>query len=224
MPHRSRRGTFAALLTVAMSLALAVPASAEKDDEPEPGLYEQNGLYLVATATYAFPLERGNLVDGAADRRLVTPGNGIKGNVDNSFGYGGRLGYRLHPRVALEGQFELLNNIEIDVQDAAGVESKDELQAYSVTGNAKGYFATGRFQPYAIAGAGWMRTRLKPDVTSTQHHNGFTARFGGGIDIYGSPDVALTLESTYVLATGGTADLDNISLSAGLMLRFYPLE
>ena len=209
-----------------LATALAAPAWAQDDDEDEPGLFERTGLYLTGMATYIIPAEKGDL-EGEANRRLNGIfGPGTRTDVDNAWGFNGRVGYRLHKHVAVETQFEWVNAIELDSQVAGvGAEQKTEINLWSLTGNAKGYLLTGRFQPYAVAGAGWGRSRTDfPGSGANRRDDGFVYRFGGGFDVYGSPDIALTVEGSYVIPEGNLDDLEYFGISAGLTLRFYPLE
>jgi opacity protein-like surface antigen len=202
--------------------AVEEAAEAEPEPEPEPakakkvevGDYEATGLYLVANALYAIPLEKGDLEDKNNANLMAT-----STNVDDSFGYGARLGYRAHKHFAIEAEFDRIVEIELDTQ-TLGVESKTEVSLYNLTGNAKIYPLTGRFQPFVMGGAGWGRSKSDPDAANAKRDDGFVARVGGGIDIYGSRDVALTTEVSYVM-TPGLEDLDHLSIKAGLVLRFY---
>jgi opacity protein-like surface antigen len=218
------------LLALAFAAGLGLPISAsaqddEGDDDPDAGIYQQNGFYLGAMGVFG-PWTESSSLERNADRRIdpiVAPRTNSS-DLDNAWGMNARAGYRLHPRFALEGQWEWLTDTDRENTLSDGTRVDDKISLFTLTGNAKYYLLTERIQPYAIAGAGWSRSRIKQSFDSTRRNNGFTARFGGGVDLYGSPDVALSLEAAYVLNTGGLDDLSYVSLGAGLTLRFYPLD
>jgi opacity protein-like surface antigen len=199
-----------------LACAVAIQAQAEDDEL----LYAQRGVYLSAAANYMIPTRPDDISDEV--EKSLGGGPLVSSDVDNSWGMNARLGYRLNPRMAVEGQFEWVANFEVDAQ-VAGVESKEEIALMALTANGKYFFLTGRIQPYAVAGLGWGRSRVKPAIGgSTNRENGWVARGGAGVNIYGSPDVAFTLETSYVHpASGNIEDLDYVSFNAGLMLLFY---
>lgn len=201
----------------AMACLLAAPARAADDEL----LYAQRGLYLNAGANYMIPTRPGDIEDEV--KKSLGGGPAVSANVDDSWGMNGRLGFRLNPRLALEGQFEWLANFEVDAQ-VNGVERKQETALMTLTANGKYFLLTGRIQPYLVAGAGWGRSRVKSAAGgSTQRDDGWVARGGAGVNLYGSRDVAFNIETTYVHpASGRIEDLDNVSFTAGLTLFFYP--
>jgi opacity protein-like surface antigen len=210
------------LLALAAALVLAAPAAWAQDAYTDED-FQKPGLYLSGLAAYAFPMEKGDLEDEAnALYDLSGFGPGTRTDVDDSLGLSAHAGYRLHPRFAVEAQFDWLSNIQLDSDLGTGGRAKSDITLYSLTANAKTYLLTGRFQPWLAAGAGWGQSRLDPTGAATnERDDGFVMRMGGGIDVYGNPDVALTIDTHYVLATGGMEDLDYVSIGAGLMLRFY---
>jgi opacity protein-like surface antigen len=202
---------------VAIALLLAAPAQAADDDL----LYAQRGLYLGAGANFQVPTRTGDIENEVIRSLGGTPN--VSANVDDSWGMNARLGYRLNPRLALEGQFEWVANFEVDAQ-VSGVERKQEIALMVLTANGKYFLMTGRVQPYLVAGAGWGRSRVKPAIGgSAERNDGWVARGGVGVSLYGSRDVALTIETSYVHpASGRIEDLDHFSFTAGLTLFFYP--
>jgi hypothetical protein len=48
----------------------------------------------------------------------------------------------------------------------------------------------------------------------------FAARFGGGVDIYFNPNIAVVIDAGYVLPTGDLDGLDYVSFSVGFQYRF----
>jgi opacity protein-like surface antigen len=196
---------------------LAASGRAAGDELP----YAERGIYLNLGANFMVPTRTSDIEDEV--KNSLGGGPGVSANVDDSWGMNARLGYRLNPRLALEGQFEWLANFEVDAQ-VNGVERKQEIALMTLSANAKYFLLTGRIQPYLVAGAGWGRSRVKPAIGgSNEREDGWVARGGAGVNLYGSRDVAFNIETTYVHpASGRIEDLDHFSFTAGLTLFFYP--
>jgi hypothetical protein len=209
-------------LAIAAVLALAAPAAWGQDAYTAED-WQKAGIYLSGLAHYAFPMEKGDLEDQAnALYDGAGLGPGTRTDVDDSLGMSANLGYRLHPRFALETQFDWLSNIELDSDLGGGGRAKSDITLYSLTANAKAYLLTGRLQPWVATGAGWGQSRFDPAGAGTnERDDAFVMRLGAGADLYANPEVALTVQTHYVLATGGMEDLDYLSIGAGLVLRYY---
>ena len=97
-----------------------------------------------------------------------------------------------------------------------------ELETLTFTGNVKGYLLTGRVQPFLLAGVGLMQVEAKDTVgvgLSIEEED-FAARFGGGVDFYINPNIAVVIDVGYVLPTGDLDGLDYVSFSGGFQYRF----
>ena len=86
---------------------------------------------------------------------------------------------------------------------------------------------TGRYQPFLLLGGGMtsVDAKLTKDnvglgLSSNQNENSFTMRFGGGIDLYATEHVVVSLEADYVLPTGDLNALDYVTVSWGFQYRF----
>jgi hypothetical protein len=95
---------------------------------------------------------------------------------------------------------------------------------------------TGRFQPFAVLGAGWLwadtddepvvRTGtgtdpvLRPIPSGIGSPDGFVARAGAGLDAYLSESFFLTFQATYMVPVGDVRDFDYVSIAWGLGYRF----
>ena len=88
--------------------------------------------------------------------------------------------------------------------------------------NSKAYLLTGRIQPFLLVGAGFMHFDAKDalDLNLSVNGDAFAARFGGGLDVYLSPNVVIALDGSYVLPTGDADGLNYVSWSLGLQYRF----
>jgi outer membrane protein W len=169
--------------------------------------------------------------------------------ADASLGVHGRAGYRFHPRFAAEVHLEYLPGSEISADTFRWQTDFVKLSALTLTADFKAYLSTGMVQPFAIIGAGWMRTYGKDTRLDPLQHfgseqgnpnnpnkripmvdeidvddSGFVGRFGGGFDIYLTRHVSLGASASYVVPLGGSWDTDfdynYISIDWGLQYRF----
>jgi opacity protein-like surface antigen len=198
------------------------PLEEEEQEEAE-GVWDltHRGLYLIGHATYAIPTQPGDIADDArhAAGFAELP---INSHVDDSWGFGVRLGYRLIDRFALEGQFEFLNDINVEQHLQTDNSNNHSVARFlTATANAKAFLLTGRIQPYALAGAGYGYSDIDP--TGDNHHDrsdGFVSRFGLGADLYANESVGVMSEVSYVLPTGGVSSFDNLAIEFGILLHF----
>lgn len=190
---------------------------AEEEDEGAPDWeVTHRGLYLIGQGGYAFVLQPSDLEDEAADAAQISD---VDSHVDDSWAYGGRIGYRLMERVAIEGQFELLHEIAIH-QNVPSGNARSDATFLTATGNVKGYLLTQRFQPYLLGGVGYGHSEIDPPGSGTSDRdNGLVARFGVGTDFYVTDSLGLMTELAYVLPTGGVSDFDNLVIGFGFVLR-----
>ena len=143
---------------------------------------------------------------------------------------GGRLGYRAAPFIAVEGSVDYMPlGIRTEVPVTGGLADL-ETKALLGTANLKLYPGDWRVQPYALAGVGALY------ATNTCKLNGvaldcltagisddetaFAGKFGGGLDVYLSPHVALNGELAYVMPTQDLSGFRYLSYTASLVFRF----
>jgi len=191
-------------VAVLLGVLLLLPASATAQD------WSRNGAYL------------GVGVLGGAYTRLDDETEDALGvDVDTEVAAGFELtgGYRLHPNLALEGEFELLSDADIDVGALGDVA---EIDTWTLTANAKAFALTGRVQPYALLGLGLQHAELEDSVGLgvSEDESDFAARFGAGIDGYLTRNIVLYGGVDYVLPTDDLEDLDTVSFGGGLRFRF----
>jgi opacity protein-like surface antigen len=222
-----RHGSWALRMAALAGLATAVAAlpvfaaeeeeEEEEEQEEEVSWYAENGLYLVGAAMYGFPTDEGQLEDRVED---AIEGPSSARDVRGSFGFDTRLGYRVDPRAAIEGQFVWIRSFDVRA-DTAGGTVEAEARFLATTANAKIFLLTDRVQPYVVAGIGWGWSHLQVPGTTDERDGNFVARAGAGVDLYGSRFVALNLEASYLLADTDIDPFDHVSIGAGLTLRFY---
>lgn len=212
-------------LVVVLALAGSIPALAQDDDAAaaeeakSPSEYAREGWYLgasVAGASYT------GVATEAMQRAGTLTGELVGATVDSAAGINARGGYRLHPRVALEAQFEWLTDVDVDIVGNVEQDAALTVSSWTTTLNGKGYIFTGRFQPFLAVGVG----AISVDVTDRMGLDlrnddvGFVLRMGGGMDFYINPKWLIELDLSYVLPTWGTAPFTYISGGIGVGYRF----
>jgi opacity protein-like surface antigen len=159
--------------------------------------YARSGAYLGVGGVFAF-----ELFDDSID-------------VDNSNGFHVRAGYRIIPNLAVEARYENYRNFETDP-------GPGHYEGWSVTGNAKGYILTGRWQPYALVGLGYLNM-VYPGTNragGASPGDDFMMRFGIGMDANITEHIAIGPEVAYVLPFGDVDDLDMLTVSLGVQYKF----
>jgi opacity protein-like surface antigen len=216
------------------SVVLTVDDEVDKDDFARRGwLIGLGGSYGVETFEDAAESDfRDDLPSAPVDPEFPDP---VSLSVDNSLGVNGRVGYRCHRYFSAEVEVEW-NRFSSDLtqpgyERLANVVSEPVV----VTANVKGYFLTGRYQPFLLLGAGVMSAdiKLRDPVgleftgLKSRSENEFAMRFGGGIDLYATEHVVVSLEANYVLPFSSLETLDDmkytpdyITVSWGFQYRF----
>lgn len=143
-------------------------------------------------------------------------------DVDNSSGFQVRGGYRFLPNLAAELLYQRYTQFDTDpVGHASG---------WGLFANVKGIILTGRFQPFALVGLGYASgsqsfrnekgTAPFPTNISTDDNSAFAMRFGGGLDIYLTPNWQTGFEVAYVLPTGSLDDAQATTIGWGFNYHF----
>jgi opacity protein-like surface antigen len=258
-----------------MALGCMATAILTRNDEEEEEGYGRRGFYVGLGPTYARENFSDsavlNLFDGELNDNLQgvrgtpvledldakppilqdgDPGNysfSVSDIDSDAFGASGRVGYRCHPYISSELQFEVLSDFDGAIDEttvntwpsAADDVLRNfdlDLETLVFTVNAKGHLMTGRYQPFVLAGLGFMRMETKAyDKTSqaaldaagrdrapqaSDRRVEVAARFGGGIDFYITENWVATAEASYLLPTGKLEDMDYYSIGLGLQYRF----
>lgn len=181
------------LLAGALALGLVAASSARAEDEfNRPGAYAGvGGSYMVS-----------GFQDGAA-----------AGDFGDTLGFNVRGGYRVNDFWAFEGIYEYGDDF-----GARQVHPGERIRTNAFTGNAKLLLPLGRFQPYLMAGAGFLNAnadgglkRTGWDVDGTN----FAGRFGGGLDLYATEHVALYLDAAYTMPINEVSDVYHFSFGWG---------
>lgn len=165
------------------ALAALVSAPALAQDYAEPGVYGQ--------------------INGVASF--------LSDSEETAVGASGRLGYRMSPNLAIEGQVDYSG-------DFAG--SGARLSATLVTLNGKYFFLQEQLQPFVLAGVGGQFAKAGISGLGSGKEEAFVVKAGGGLDFYFTERAGLSLEAVYNIGTGDLSDFDWLGLGWGVFYRF----
>jgi opacity protein-like surface antigen len=214
-------------LAAAIVFASAASGSAQAAERDQDD-FARNGPFVGFAGVYAINTFEDNAEDDI-NSALALLGYVATLDVDESFGVNVHVGYRFHPNFSAEFQVEWLDGFDADasvmalpVGDIATVEI--EPRVFSL--NAKGHLLTGRYQPFLLVGLGALTAKVEVEdavgfgLSDIERFSGFAARFGGGIDVYATENIVVTVGADYVLPTGDVEDLDFVSIGWGFQYRF----
>ena len=215
------QGAAAGALTGILCSSIALTA----DDEVDEADFARRGWLVGVAGSYAVE----TFDDDAESDFQNELGPTVALSVDNSFGFNGRVGYRCHRRLSAEVEVEWLDGFDSDLTQPGFVQlGKVKYEPVVVTANLKGYLLTGRYQPFLLVGGGAMTADRKmrdtvgltPGQSDSENDTAFAMRFGGGIDLYATEHVVVSLEADYVLPFGDLDALDYVTIGWGFQYRF----
>lgn len=211
------QGTGIGAFMSAMCLT-AVMLSDESDTDEEG--YARRGWLVGAGGSYVFETFE-HEVESEIQKTI---GSTASTSADDSFSVNGRVGYRCHPRFSVELEEEWVHGFEIDLFNSMGSKiATDDVAPWVETFNTKGYLLTGRYQPFVLLGGGIMTADYDAKVrgfSDGSRETNFAMRFGGGVDLYATKHVVVSLETDYVIPFGNVGPLDYLSFGLGLQYRF----
>lgn len=176
----------------AMWCALAVLGSGSVASAA--GEFGRSGPYLGAGGLYA--------IENFDESAPIT-------DVENSWGYNLRGGYRFNEFFALELNWDHM--LAFDIDPGTG-----DADFWVISASGKGYLTDGPIQPFLGAGLGYGSASA-----GTADETALAVRAAGGIDFYFSRNWAVTAEAGYIVGTGSLSDFDAVPLSVGVLYRFY---
>ena len=183
--------------------------AAEESEYVRRGWYAQLGFIY---APSAFKLS--NAEDQLKPSRLA--GNSLSGN--NKFGLDARVGYRLRPRWAVEGNYQFIPGFSVERR---GLGTLTDLNVHGLFAQGKYFFLQDTFQPYLVGGGGMLHANADGTIQGFSGDGwGFAGRMGAGADVYLRPDVVVNIEFSVVLPTGPVADVRYLPLVFGAQYRF----
>jgi OOP family OmpA-OmpF porin len=196
-------------LAVFATLTLALPARAQ---EPRPGF--EIGPF-------------GGLI--AFDQDFRVPNAVEFRGLEDTYLVGGRIGYTFSRWIAVEGSVAFSSQT-IDPSQQPGSTSIDVTYVtYGLEGLVP--LATGNVIPFLAAGLGGLSFDVEAAGTVGESSNVLVGSFGGGLKLPLSPDVVVRVDARDALVRqgerevlslfeGGGSIRSNITLTAGLALRF----
>ena len=199
--------------SIVLLAALAVPNARAADSE-----FARSGPYIGVGATYGI-----NVLESAFDDVL---GNNV--DVDNTWGANARLGYRATSWLAVEAEYEYLDNFEVSVDNIRLA----DLQAQTISANLRFIVPIKRFQPYLVLGAGATLFSLDDNAVPglDVDHSSFSGRVGLGFDIYLTRSILLGIGADAVVSNAEVTDeffsgdssgsLSYVAIHAGFDYRF----
>ena len=201
-----------------LAMALLTTSVAEADD------FRRSGLYMGLSGAFGISL----FEDDFDTSSLSNP------RLGDSAGFQIKLGYRLNDWLAVEAQYEWLNEFVLTQTNEAIYESTTaaEFRPQTVTANLKLILPVGRVEPHLILGVGiglWEATVIRSGVSKS--NSAFAGRIGTGIDFHLTPSWVLNASGTAVLGTTqfeqqagaipfSVRDLYYVSVAAGVAYRF----
>ncbi len=203
------------------TLCLSDLASAQDD-------YSRPGWYLGLGGAVAFTAAAERDVEAWLDQA----GN-LSFEIDESLGLNLRGGYRGR-WAGGELHFEWIEGYDIEVINPLGDSDDYTIDGWAVTLDGKLYPLDGvqsslpalakRFQPFLSAGIGYLTfSSIRPQQPPRADFRewDFAIRTGGGVDVYLTNNVAISVDATYVYPVADDLDgLDYLSIGWGLLYRF----
>jgi len=176
--------------------------------------FSRSGLYMGVGGSFA--------MDMAAEDELkdILDALGLVSDVDmrDSFGLPGRLGWRFIPHFAAEVQIEYLFGFEAKILG----QRLGEFEMLTATLNAKLPLTTRDVQPFVLVGVGALNANFEDTAAADLAGDdwGPALRGGGGLDLYITERVVVSVDATYVRPFANVADLDYLSVGFGVQYRF----
>lgn len=212
----------AVVLMAGLLLASTTPLDASADESEFP----LTGGYVGLSVVGALPL-----FDGP-DIVRVDP-QGASQEEDTAPGFQARAGWRLHPMIALEAQYEWFEKMDVATKST----TCGEIRSQAITGNARVFLPFDVVHPYVLGGIGAVRHDVQINDTTFPQGNSctsspalvsrgvsweFASRLGAGFDLFLSRHLTLNLEYTVLLNEEETLGslVPYMSIGAGLQFRF----
>lgn len=180
-----------------VGFALAAGTARAEDEFNRPGPYVGiGGSYMVS-----------GFQDGAAS-----------GDFGDTLGFNARGGYRLNDFWAIEGIYEYGDRF-----GAHQVFPNASIQTNAFSVNGKLLLPLNRFQPYLMGGVGFVNANADPSIAHSNWDadgTSFAGRFGGGVDLYATENVAVYLDAAYTIPVDEVSDLYHFSFGWGAKYVF----
>lgn len=200
---------------VLMTWVVAVPGGVRAQDFERPGVYLSGSWSLIGE-------QFGDDLNDELEEAFEFDSASL--STDHDDVYSGAIGLRFNPRFALELVGENYDDLSSEETGVTidGLSSGD-LELWSVMLMGKLYMLTERFQPYLMAGAGYIRGELESGPLDETADSAL-GRVGLGVETYLNENLAVGVFGAYSRVIGDD-EFDNDELAffnvgASLMVRF----
>ncbi len=129
-----------------------------------------------------------------------------------SWGIDARAGFRVHERIALEGNYLWAARHETTF----GGQRLDLVEMHAGTANAKLFLLTGTIEPYALIGTGLVFADSDVEGENTR----WAIRGGGGVQVFFTDMVGAYVEGTFLQPFGDLNDFATVPVTFGGIVRF----
>ena len=127
-----------------------------------------------------------------------------EGNIGSGLDLGGGFGYRITPKVGVEGSFNWFSH----TREFGGSPVRFEGTAVSGAANVVYHFSESKVQPFVTGGIGALqhedRSTGLGQVGPPRTKSGFSYNFGGGVKIFLTKRVALRPEGRVLISNLGS--------------------
>jgi opacity protein-like surface antigen len=130
----------------------------------------------------------------------------------DSWGLDARAGYRVHPHVGVEGQYQWAARYEL----TSGGAQLNTIETHALTGNARVFIFRGPFEPYLLAGVGIVNAKLAHGDDKTEA----AFRAGGGVNVFFTDHIGAYGEITYLKPFSSLNDLNAVPIAFGAVFQF----
>jgi opacity protein-like surface antigen len=237
-PRLSNRGDSMTTATLSLrhtvfafgaALALCLATSASAEGPPDTDDFNRTGFYVGAGGSYAWA----DVINPIVEDHLK--GSNVSAVIENAPGFNVRAGGRFWKALALELQYEWLDDYDINLR-YSGLTGKINVDQQTLTANLKIYpIPLWRIQPYILAGVGFQVIDIDSSFgggVASIHDDAvvLAARAGLGFDFHITRNLTIFTEAgaTYAdynidLPSSVGSDIPlalYLSTQAGVMWRF----
>jgi hypothetical protein len=152
--------------------------------------------------------------------------DGARSAFGDSAGFTFRVGYRLAPYFTVEGLYEYMDDFGLVATSLTGRRARVDIRTDNFSLMGKAILPLGFVQPYLSGGVGFLNADstvklrgLRRELRSGSASE-FAGRVGAGLDLFATPQLALTLDSGYVLPTDRLSAFHYISFGMGVRYTF----
>jgi len=132
--------------------------------------------------------------------------------TQNSWGLDARVGYRLHPHLGLEVNYQWAARYEI----TSGGMQLNTVETSTVTGNARIFIFDGPIAPYATLGIGFMNADFARPGDRTEG----AFRGGGGVQFFFTEHLGAYFDVTYLAPFRSLSDYAAVPFVLGAAYKF----